>query len=101
MQTTDIKAGWFLTADGKWDSARMAADVRSRIPAAMREVTADEFWAALKATPRDIMPSAIREAGRYHSLWGDTRLYGHRWGWSMVVEDYSQHPMPKIYALRR
>lgn len=48
------------------------------IPDNMREVTKDEFFATLKADPRDIMPSHRNE---FYTVW---EVVSSRavWGWS-------------------
>lgn len=49
----------------------------TQIPAGMREVTQEQFFEALRADPRDIMPTTKHE---YFTTWEtkDQRL----WGWS-------------------
>lgn len=58
-----------------------------------REVTKDSFFAALAAARRDIMPSATKQGGFWHSVWRGKSPYGESariWGVSVPTNRYDK-----------
>jgi hypothetical protein len=75
------------------DSAAAPPKIEVNIPAGFRRVTADEFFAALYADPRDIMPCNTNSP--YYTTW-ETKSR-QVWGWT--APGWKNPRDEKIYAL--
>jgi hypothetical protein len=67
---------------------------KATIPAGFRQVTESEFWAALYADPRDIMPSIAHSP--YFTQW-ETKAR-EVWGWT--APGWRNPGDEKIFALK-
>jgi hypothetical protein len=65
----------------------------TKIPAGFRRVTEDEFFAALRSDPRDIMP---HNTNPLHTTWETPSR--HVWGWT--APGWRNPRAEKIYALQ-
>jgi hypothetical protein len=65
---------------------------RVEIPTGFRQVTKDEFFAALRADPRDIMPS---QANPEYTTWETN----HRYVWGWTYPGWKNPGGEKVYAI--
>lgn len=72
-------------------------NAETTIPSGMRQVTEDEFFALLRADPRDIMPSANLP---YETWWKVQArgVIGERVGWTSHGWKTPYIAAPKVYA---